>query len=1129
MKRSLTLVALFVPLICAASLPVWIEPNRGQFEPGVDFTARSGSWQAGLRGGAVVLTSGDGERIAMLFDGSRSLRAAEPEGARLPGVSSYFRGNDSSKWITGVPHYSRIRYRDVYPGIDLIYYGSADGKLEYDFELAPTADAGKIRMRFDGAARVEQTSTGDLKIMTASGRHIVQRAPRVFEERHGVRREVTSHYRLDGALSVRFEIAKRAWSDAKLIVDPVLEYATFAGGAAFDSARALACDNNGNCFMAGEGRSRNGLVGPMQSSGNGGQEVVVVKINHQTNTLGYYAVIGGDMDDVANAIVLDSSGAVYIAGTTKSLNFPTRNAAQPNPGGAFLSDAFVAKLAPDGGTLQYSTYVGGSGAEEGRGLAVDKTGAAYLVGSTGSRDSFPLTPGVFQNNFRGALLVQSATGFITKLNPTGSRWSYSTLFGGSRQDEVRSVAVDDAGQVVIIGSTTSLDFPLANAWQSRLASSLSGFVARFNADGSKLLFSTYFGGPSVNSLFGGVGISMDAVLLEASGNIVIGGSTSSGGFPVADASQAVYGGGRSDGFVASMTGSGSELSWFKYLGGSDADGVLAMAQHRDGTITCVGYTASPNFPLRFSAQQPGGKIDAFVTRFTASSGALQSSSLLGGAEEDRALAVSVDATDAVLVAGWTASRDFPFPRQGGGVQPVFGGGAGDMFLARLVPDSPGLTFVIPPLLTSTSVLSFSTTVGSLRPPAPVAIQVVSGSLQPVGFTVEWSVNGLGNWLSAGPPRAETPATIHIFANPSGLVPGTYVGVVRLVPLTGGVPALINVTAQVLNPPAEILSLSPSWVEAGSSDFEVTLRGKGFAQGASVRMVAEDASGTTILSAVSTSLNSLTFVVPRSLVFRDSSFEIRAANPEAELSNPVSLLVGGRTARVLARAVISAATGVAGPIAPGQMVLITGQGMGPAEFVRPEVNNSVLGNRAGGVRVLFDGVPAPMQFASDRQICVMAPYAIAASTTVEMTVEYNGERSSPMVLQVTATQPGILMPDSYVYGYGSIVNETGVENTASVPAKRNAIVSFAISGAGVLASGADGRLGLGATPAAPIAPISVTVDGRDAELVVVSESPGQASGLVLVRVRVPQTARSGDVALAVKSGDAVSPSVRMFVE
>jgi uncharacterized protein (TIGR03437 family) len=502
---------------------------------------------------------------------------------------------------------------------------------------------------------------------------------------------------------------------------------------------------------------------------------------------------------------------------------------------------------------------------------------------------------------------------------------------------------------------------------------------------------------------------------------------------------------------------------------------------------------------------------------------------LGGAEEDRALAVATDSADNVMVAGWTASRDFPFPRQGGGVQTAFGGGAGDMFFARLAPDSTGLAVAAQALQTSTSVLSFTSTMGSQRPPMAASLQITSAGSQPIVFTVEWSTSGSGTWLSAGPQRAETPATVNVFANPSGLAQGTHSGVVRLVPVSGGLPTLINVAFQILNPPAEIQSMSPSWVPAGSADFEVTLRGRGFAPGASVRLLAEDASGATTITPSVIQSNSLTFTVPRSLVFRDASFEIRVANPLAEISNPVSLIVGGRTGRVLVSSVSAAANGIAGPIAPGQMLLITGQGLGPAELVRAEVNNSILGNRAGGVRVLFDGVAAPLQFALDRQICVMAPYAIASAASVEVTVEYNGERSAPVALLVVPTQPGIFTADSFVWGYGLVTNDSGAENSSAAPARRGSIIGFVMTGAGLLNNGADGRLGLAGALANPLAPLSVTVDGRDAEIVMASEAPGDASGLVLMRVRVPPMSRTGELPLAVKSGDAVSPAVRLFVD
>jgi uncharacterized protein (TIGR03437 family) len=1101
----------------AASLPVWIEPNKGQWSAANgEFVAQSGSWQAGIRRDSVSFDSGS-EIVRLRFDGARSMQVPQGEG-RQAGTSSYFLGSDPAKWITAVPHYSRIRYRDVYPGIDLVYYGSPQGKLEYDFEISPTADASRIRLSFEGLERVERTSKGDLLLITPSGKSLVQRKPVVFEELlDGTRRTLASSYVISKR-SVSFQIAARTSRKSRVVVDPVIEYSTFLGGAAFESARAMACDNNGNCYLAGEGKSRNGLVGPLQSSGNGGQEVVVAKVNHVTNTLVYYAVIGGDLDDAANAIVVDTNGNAYIAGTTKSLNFPTRNAAQPTPGGTLFSDAFVAKLSADGASLMYSTYVGGTGPDEGRNLAVDRNGAAYVVGSTGSREGFPFTPGAMQGTFRGSLLQQSTTGFITKVHPTGNRFSYSTLIGGSRQDDVRAVAVEEGGSVVIAGTTTSLDFPVKNAFQSLLASATSLFIARVSPEADQLQFSTYYGGPAINSL--------DAIALDASGNIVIAGSTSSTGFPVKNAAQPTFGGGRTDGFVAKIASGGNEVQWATYVGGSDADNVAALAIHRDGSVSCAGSTNSQNFPQRLSPLAPVGKSDGFVTRLTAGGDAIMSSMVLGGSEDDRALALSVDANDASLIAGWTGSRDFP---RSGGLQNMFGGGTGDMFLMRAASDGLTTSLAPTPLVVSSSVVSFVSVVGQSRPPAPAPIQVTAAGPAPVTFTVDWTLGGSGNWISAGPERAETPATVNVFANPATLAPGTYQGMVRLTPVAGGTPSTINVTFQILNPSAELTSVSPSWVPAGSGDAGVTIYGRGFAEGATIRMVSEDANGTQVVTPTNITPTAVTFVAPRTFLFRDTSFELRVLNPDAEPSNPVSLLVGGRAISVAPNAVLSAATGAHSGLAPGQMIVIMGTGLGPGELTKADASVGFLPNKLAGVRVLFNGLAAPLVFVWDRQICAMVPYSVTPGTYVEVVVESQNNRSVGIPVSITTVAPGIFTADSWVYGYGTIWNENGSENATGNSAKKGSVVTFIMTGAGLpVAPVQDGRINVPPF-GMPANPVSVIIDGQEAEVLLVVDAPGQVSGLMQVRTRVPQGTKSGEVPLSVKVGDVVSQPVKVIVE
>lgn len=1080
--------------------------------------ARSGAWQASLSRDGAEFASGD-QLVRLHFPGARFLQAPVPEG-RQTGVSSYFLGNDPSKWIAAVPHYSRVRYRDVYPGIDLIYYGSADGKLEYDFEVAPAADPSRIRIAFDGVERIERAENGGLRLVTPSGRFLLQRKPAVFEEFGGERRAMAAAYEVAADRSVHVQLARRVHADSRIVVDPIIDYSTFIGGGAFDAARAVACDNMGSCYLAGEGRARNGLVGPLQTSGSGGQEVVVVKISSMTNAIVYYAVLGGDLDDTANAMVVDTTGSVYIAGTTRSLNFPTRSAAQPNSGGSLFGDAFAAKLSPDGASLVYSTYIGGTGAEEGRALAVDRTGAAYVVGSTTSRDSFPITPGAMQGGFRGSVLQQSTTGFITKIHPAGNRFVYSTVHGGSRQDDVRAIAVDDSGAAYVAGTTTSLDFPVRNAMQSLLASAVSGFLTKVNPDGTQPLFSTYYGGPAVNSI--------DAIALDASGNIVLAGSTSSPGYLTKSAAQPSFGGGRTDGIVAKIAASGTEVLWATYLGGSDADAVTAIVQHRDGSITCVGATNSQNFPQRSSPLAASGKSDGFAARLAPTGDVLISSMLLGGSEDDRALAVTVDGSDSAVIAGWTASADFP-TRGPSIVQTTFGGGGGDMFLMRLAPDGLYLGANVSPLISSASILPFVSTVGNPKPPLPGLVQVTSAFPQSVAFTVEWSVIGSGNWLSAGPQRAETPALVTVFVNPATLTPGTYQGSVRLVPVNGGgVPTVVNVSFQIQNPAAEITSVSPSWLPAGAGDTEVTLRGRGFAQGASIRLTSENANGAQIVSPYNVTPSSMTFLAPRSLLFRDGSFELRVLNPDAEPSNPVSLLIGGRAIQVAPSTVVHAATGAPGAVAPGQMLLITGAGLGPGELTRADASSGSLPTRLMDVRVLFDGLAAPLVFVWDRQICAIVPYSVAVSPTVDLVVESRGNRSMSITLPVTPTQPGIFTADSWVYGYGTVQNESGADNGSGNPAHKGSVVTFVITGAGLPATPQlDGHINVPPL-GGPASQVTVSIDGQDAEVVQVVDAPGSVSGLVQVRARVPQGARTGDVPLTVKAGDAVSPPVKVNV-
>jgi uncharacterized protein (TIGR03437 family) len=448
---------------------------------------------------------------------------------------------------------------------------------------------------------------------------------------------------------------------------------------------------------------------------------------------------------------------------------------------------------------------------------------------------------------------------------------------------------------------------------------------------------------------------------------------------------------------------------------------------------------------------------------------------------------------------------------------------------RAAADSLTTSLAPTPLVVSSSVVSFVSITGAPRPPSAVQVQVTAAGATPVIFTVDWTLGGSGNWLSAGPQRAETPATLNIFANHATLTPGTYQGMVRLSPVGGGTPSTVTVSFQILNPPAELTAVVPSWVPAGSDDTEITIYGRNIAQGATIRLVSEDANGTQVITPTGITPNSATFKAPRTFLFRDTSFELRVLNPEAEPSNPISLLVGGRANAVAPNAVLSAANGASGAIAPGQMIVIMGSGLGPGELTKADTSAGFLPTKLSGVRVLFDGLAAPLIFVWDQQICVMVPYSVAPGTNVEIVVESQNSRSAAIPTPVATVQPGIFTVDSWVYGYGTIWNESGSENGTGNSARKGSVVTFVMTGAGApVAPVQDGRINVPPF-GMPSNPVAVIIDGQEAEVLLVVDAPGQVSGLMQVRTRVPQGVKSGEVPLSVKVGDVVSQPVKVIVE
>ena len=432
----------------------------------------------------------------------------------LAGTSNYFIGNDPAKWRTKVPTYAKVKYEGIYPGIDLVYYGN-QRQLEYDFIVAPGADPHRIAFDVRGAKRIRRDARGDLVLTMKMGEDEIRwHKPLVYQERNGTRQEIAAHYAITDTNRVGFELAKYD-AGRPLYIDPLI-FSTYLGGSGSDGGSGIAVDSAGNAYVIGSTSSTDfPTKNPLQSANAGGNNAFVTKINPGSAlvypTLVYSTYLGGSGNDFGFGIAVDSGGNAYVTGGTSSTDFPTTPGAfQTVCGGC--ENAFVAKINPTGSALVYSTYLGGSGGDSGRGIAVDSADNAYVAGFTST--DFP-TKNPLQATYGGNI-----DAFVAKINPTGSALVYSTYLGGSGGDYGYGIAVDGAGNAYVTGLTSSTDFPTKNPLQATYGGGYSdAFVAKVNPTGSALVYSTYLGGPAEDY---GAGIAADSAG-NAYVNLIFGG------------------------------------------------------------------------------------------------------------------------------------------------------------------------------------------------------------------------------------------------------------------------------------------------------------------------------------------------------------------------------------------------------------------------------------------------------------------------------------------------------------------------------------------------------------------------------------------------------------------------------
>jgi hypothetical protein len=654
-------------------LPLQFEANQGQDDPSVKFLSRGPGYGVFLTPTEVVLVlskkaSPQAAVVRMQLVGANP----DPELTgieELPGKSNYLIGRDPARWHTNLPTYGKVRYREVYSGIDSIYYGNGR-QLEYDFVVAPGADPNAIRLGFNGSEHVSIDASGDL-LVQANGEQLRLHKPIVYQNVSGNRLDIPAEYVLVDGRNVSFDIG-RYDTEEPLIIDPVVSYATYLGGGAADIADGIAVDSSGYMYLTGATSSL-GLSkfpttpGAMFTQNQGMQDAFVTKINPNGTPLVYSTYLGGANDDYGAGIAVDSTGNVYLTGYTRSTNFPIPNAIDSTLSGS--QDAFIAKLNPGGSAFIYSTYLGGEVDEAGTGLAIDTSQNVYVIGNTNS-GAFPVVNATTQPAYAGG----AHDVFVAKLNASGSSYEYATYLGGTGDDIGTAIEADESGNAYVTGTTDSFDFPRANARQPTYGGGAHDvFVTKFNTDGQQRVFSTYHGGASDDVGFG--------IAVDGSGNVYVTGGTISTDFPTANAYQPSKnpGGdqGAYDAFVSKFSPDGSGFVYSTYLGGSIFEQGFGIAVDGSENAYVVGLTVSTDFPLSNATQTilngpdalpnecvvPGVGVpvncsDVFISKFSPNGSALLFSTYLGGRREELSRDITV-VSGIVYLDGGTQSQNFP--------------------------------------------------------------------------------------------------------------------------------------------------------------------------------------------------------------------------------------------------------------------------------------------------------------------------------------------------------------------------------------------------------------------------------------------------------------------------------------
>jgi len=641
------LISAATPSPSSPQVPFSFVENRGQADPRVRAVGSGPRFKAWFEDDGVVLQQG-ASTIHLGFESALPrpvVTLADPSGAH----ANYLRGADSALWHTDIPMFKAVRYADVWPGVAMMFREDKS-RLEVEYDLSAGADIAEIRLRFDGDTTIQ--SDGSLLVRSATGEFHEQK-PVFYQETSSSRTNVSGAYvrNADGSITFSADYDHTR----PLVIDPTIQFSGFFGGTGQDNITAVAVNSSYNVIVAGWTTAVDLPTSKgVHTANSGGVDAFVANFSPVNGQLVYCTYLGGSGDDRAFGVATDASNNTYVTGWSSSSNFPVVGGVKSHLSGT--RDAFVTKLNPAGSAIVYSTYLGGTGVDYANAIAVDALGEAVIVGDTTSAN-LPVTAGAFQRTLAGG---QDA--FVARLSANGAALSFLTYFGGNSTDHGAAIEIDPSGPIVIGGATNSTNLPVLLPLQAHSGGGQDGFVAKFNATATALVFSTYLGG---SSGFSGEPEEVNALVVGPSKNIFAAGITSSANFPVTAGSfQTAFGGGQTDGFITKINGNTGALMASTFVGSTMNDGINAMAGDQLGRLYVTGSTIATDFPVVHPTQAASGggnagSMDAFVAVFNSGISQIEYSSYLGGSGSDSGNAIAVDPMTSIVIGGETGSPDFP--------------------------------------------------------------------------------------------------------------------------------------------------------------------------------------------------------------------------------------------------------------------------------------------------------------------------------------------------------------------------------------------------------------------------------------------------------------------------------------